>query len=100
MKRRDFFGVYFRFFYSLLCFLPPSFYIPFVLPFPLLTSQVIAWDCSVLFAQCLNNKGFCWEQNWQPSRYAGRRNVARFAALVSGQLIKLFISITRFLPVN
>lgn len=51
------FGVYFRFFFhSSLCFLPPSFYIPFVLPFSLLTSHVIASDRSALFVQCPNNK--------------------------------------------
>ena len=57
------FGVYFLFFFhSFLCFLPPSFYIPFVLPFSLLTSQVIAWDCAVLFVQCLDNKGYLLER--------------------------------------
>lgn len=60
MKRREFLeyiSVFFFFcFHSLLCFLPPSFYIPFVLPFSLLTSHVIASDRSALFVQCPNNK--------------------------------------------
>lgn len=51
------FGVYFRFFHRLLCFLPPSFYIPFVLPSSLLTSHVIASDRSALFVQYPNNNG-------------------------------------------
>jgi len=58
MKRREFLEyISVFFFHSLLCFLPPSFYIPFVLPFSLLTSHVIASDRSALFVQCPNNKG-------------------------------------------
>jgi hypothetical protein len=57
MKRRQFLEYISVFFHSLLCFLPPSFYIPFVLRFSLLTSHVIASDRSALFVQCPNNNG-------------------------------------------
>ena len=50
------FFFFFFFLHSLLCFLLPSFYIPFVLPFSLLTSHVIAPDRFALFVQCPNNK--------------------------------------------
>ena len=56
-KDGSFWSIFPFFFLSLLCFLPPSFYIPFVLPFSLLTSHVIASDRSALFVQCPNNKG-------------------------------------------
>jgi hypothetical protein len=46
MKRREFLENISFFLHGLHCFLPPSFYILFVLPLFLLTSQVIAWDCS------------------------------------------------------
>jgi hypothetical protein len=46
MKRREFLKNISLFFRGLLCFLLPSFCILFISPLSLLTSQVIAWDCS------------------------------------------------------